>query len=469
MGFSFDFYILILYNYLTMKKTDDSLPILNKIEIDENQEPVIIEVPAEKPMSASHKRAIERVEKHRSKKVKQLYMNSLLGYEDEEKITKRQKIFKNVCIVLFFVFVIGVLGWTAYNDFGSGKSFPSWAELSLVFEKSWFYIIFAVFSLFLCYFFKGLKLAIMCKLTTGKFHLKTCIETGVIGHYYNSVTPLAVGGQPFEIYHLSKHGVHGGSASSLPIVAFFLNQFAFVILGIMSLLLYSTNALGVPEEIMPVATTASVIAVVGLICCFSMPFLVLLFSMFPKAGASIVHFGVNLGGKLKLLKDPKKTAFKTTKAVLHNSRCIKKITKSPAVLISTFILSLGEQLALSSIAYFTLKFFGFDWPAANIAEWAQVVSLCLILYAAVSFIPTPGNSGAADLSFYLLFETGLVIGATKVAGLAWPAMMVWRLLSFYSFVIIGFIFTSRKRKQDKLLEKKQAEEKIQTSENTENN
>ena len=136
---------------------------------------------------------------------------------------------------------------------------------------------------------------------------------------------------------------------------------------------------------------------------------------------------------------------KTMKTVFHNSKCIKKVTKSPLVFASIFLISFGEQLAHCSIAYFTLKFFGFDWTTLyGIYEWLAVVQLCLVINAAVSFIPTPGNSGAADLSFYLLFEQGL-----QTAGLAFPAMLVWRLLSFYSTVLIGFIFTSTKHKTDR--------------------
>ena len=62
--------------------------------------------------------------------------------------------------------------------------------------------------------------------------------------------------------------------------------------------------------------------------------------------------------------------------------------------------------------------------------------------SAISFIPTPGNSGAADLSFFLLFE------AVLVSGLAFPAMVVWRLFSFYSTIIIGFLFATFKKKSD---------------------
>ena len=73
------------------------------------------------------------------------------------------------------------------------------------------------------------------------------------------------------------------------------------------------------------------------------------------------------------------------------------------------------------------------------------MQLSFILYAGISFIPTPGNSGAADLSFYLLFSVGV-----PFMGLAFSAMVLWRILSFYSYIIIGFVFTTVTHKKDRL-------------------
>ena len=123
---------------------------------------------------------------------------------------------------------------------------------------------------------------------------------------------------------------------------------------------------------------------------------------------------------------------------------IKKFAKNPVALITTLLISIGENFTLCSIAYFTLKLFGYVNENANgFMEWLQIVQLSIILYASISFIPTPGNSGAADLSFYLLFTVGV-----SFAGLAFSAMVLWRILSYYSYIIIGFIFTTVNRKRD---------------------
>ena len=117
--------------------------------------------------------------------------------------------------------------------------------------------------------------------------------------------------------------------------------------------------------------------------------------------------------------------------------------------ISSFLLSFLEHLSGTSIAYFVLCFFGFNW-GGGLIEWAQVIQICVLINVAISFIPTPGNAGAADLSFYLLFKTGLGLsGNEQVSGYAFPAMLVWRVLSFYSTIIIGFTFNKIKKRKDK--------------------
>ena len=434
------------------KKTID----LRKIEIDsETSEPKIVGIKEEyEPNAVADDSPVTpEPEDGKSSVGKQLVMTRLLGLPQNDKgVDKRQKIYKRVVSAVFILFVIGVLSYTFYKDFfapDTDKQAVSFVGVLDNFAGTWYYLIFALLSLAFAFLFKGLKLSVICKSQTGKWHFKTCFETGIIGHYYNNVTPLAVGGQPFEIYHLSKHGVHGGVAASMPIIAFFLTQFAFVALGITALVCFNGNVLHIEEAFLKkFPAVFNVLAIIGLIGCIAMPALVFIFSLLPRIGATIVKWFTRIGGKLKVIKNPQKTEYKTLKTVVHNAVCIKRFAKNPAALISTVLLSVGETLAQSSIAYFTLKLFGYDNKmAGGFLEWMQIVQLSIILYASISFIPTPGNSGAADLSFYLLFTVGV-----QFAGLSFSAMVVWRILSYYSYIIVGFIFTTATHKKDRMAE-----------------
>ena len=427
-----------------MRKKKKGEILVTKIEIDENtNEPKIVEVPEKEYITPIPKADFVEMKSSKSTS-KQMTVEKVFGYKKEENVNKRQKLFKNIVTLLFGLFVIGSLLFTAYKDFlAPGKEFPKLWQLKQIFLSGWLFFLCAVVCLVLAFIFKGLKMSIMCKSMTGKFHFKTSVETGIIGTYYNNVTPFALGGQPFEIYHLSKHGVHGGVASSIPIASFFLNQLAFVILGIVSLFMFNRNMLGAPDNIMNAFPAIyNVLAIIGLICCIFVPLLVIVFSFLPRVGAKLVHLVITVGSKLRVIKNPKETAQKTIKTVVHNAHCLKKIAASPTGFILIFIISFLENLANASIAYFTLKAFGFDLNMHWFTEWLLVVEICFILFASITFIPTPGNSGAADLSFYLLFEAGLL------AGLAFPAILVWRGISFYSTILIGFVFARYKKKSD---------------------
>lgn len=382
---------------------------------------------------------------------RQMFMTHVLGVKPEKsEMDKRQQFFKKLFTILFLVMMFGVIIYTFYTDFFAPGSHREGTSLRGFFEnvgENWYYFFFALISLGVCYLAKGFKLSLLCKSMTNKWHFRTCMQTGIIGHYYNNVTPLGAGGQPFEIYHLSKNGVHGGTASSLPIATFFMFQFAFVVFGIFNICCFTpeTNLFNLPESILA-STTAEVLrplAIIGVVCGLFMPGIVILFSLLPRLCSKLVYFVINIGNKLKIVKDPKLLTRKTLKTVIQNSKCIKKMVTRPIVLTLSFLISLIEVLAIDSIAFFTLKFFGYDVEGiSSFLEWLQIVQVCSILYAAISFIPTPGNSGAADFSFYWLFQTGLVVG------FAFPAMIIWRFLSYYSFIIIGFVFLSINKKRE---------------------
>lgn len=440
-----------------MTKKKQPSTVVNKIEYDANsKEPIIVQISEEEYLQQRQKETphpdtvdFVKLKTQKGSRAKQA-AKEYFGINKQQSVSHRQKIFKGIATAVFIIFVLGTLAYTAYSDFapGENKVFPSIEELGVIFSNNWYYFLLSFVALACTFLFKGLKISLMCKSMTGSFHFKTSLETAIVGAYYNNVTPLAVGGQPFEIYHLSKHGVHGGVASSIPIATFFLNQLAFVILSIIALIMYNANTLGMSSELLHAVPPAivNVVAIIGLVCCLFMPLLVVTFSMLPTLGSKLVHLVMFLGAKLRIIKNPEETTKKTIETVVHNSHCLKKIATSPLLFFSTFMLSFLEHIANASIAFFCLKTFGYPaeiTTSPSIAiEWLQIISLCLILYASISFIPTPGNSGAADLSFFLLFTVGLV------PGLAFPAMVSWRIMSFYSILIIGFVFASLKKRSD---------------------
>ena len=74
--------------------------------------------------------------------------------------------------------------------------------------------------------------------------------------------------------------------------------------------------------------------------------------------------------------------------------------------------------------YFVLKMFGA--PVSFLHLFASTI----YIYASIALVPTPGNAGAAEGAFYLVFS------AMGSDGVFW-AMLIWRLFSHYSFIAVG--------------------------------
>ena len=165
-------------------------------------------------------------------------------------------------------------------------------------------------------------------------------------------------------------------------------------------------------------------AYVGLLAYSAVPTMVALTAISPALSGRIVGFFVRIGAKLRLVKDPEKTIGKVEGALQRYSGSLRIIAADRPLLLALFALSLVYQVSICSIPFFTVRIFGGD------LGYLQSLTMCLYVYASVTIVPTPGNAGAAEGSFYLLFDQ------LDTSGVFW-AMLIWRFLCYYLFILMG--------------------------------
>ena len=341
---------------------------------------------------------------------------------------KKHKL-KVLFIVLFIVAMAAIIAYTAVSDF-TGESVNT-GDIAKMIGDNWYYL-FVLLGLFaLTLLLESLKIFVMIKKTTGKFKLGTALNCAVLGKFYDFVTPLGSGGQPFQIYYLAKHDVDSGAAGAIPIGSLFLTQFSFVLCAIVAF------CVGVPNEIVPL--TIRILAYCGAAFYIAVPLFLVVFSFMPKAGHKVIAWGVKVLTKLKICKNPDKWIAKGNAAIDNNKHNMAILFKSKSVLILGTILALLLNIAQCSMPYFALLLFKdvllqYNWvPSWEL--WFEVLRITFFIYCAITFIPTPGNSGAADGTFYGLFRTVLI----SAAGASFTCMMVWRVFSFYLYLLVGLI------------------------------
>jgi uncharacterized protein (TIRG00374 family) len=252
----------------------------------------------------------------------------------------------------------------------------------------------------------------MIRVTTGLRRIKAIITSVIIGKYYDNITPLAIGGQPFQAYYLSKSKIPVGAATAAPIVQLFLGNCAFITISIF-VFIFGGHTID--------STFVKVMAYIGVALNALIPIAIILFSILPNVTGKIASFLIKILTKLHIVKNYDELMEKTLSSINDYRSSIGFMWKSKRVIILGYILSILEKLSEFSITYFVMLACGL--PCGN---YFEVTALTLFIYAAASFIPTPGTAGASEGTFYIVFDS------------FWP-MFIWRIFSYYSYLLFGFI------------------------------
>ena len=319
----------------------------------------------------------------------------------------------SIVTAAFFAFSLVVVAVIAIMEFGG--------ERDRHLEKDSFNVLFLLGGIgcflvaLLC---ETLKYLYMLKVR-GYINKKAlAFKVAVIGKYYDNLTPAGAGGQGFQMYYLSSNGCGPGTSGGLPIIGFLGLQFAFVLIGIMTMI-FGRNYLG---DLVGIRVTA----IVGLVFYAFVPVCIVFFAIAPNVLESIVGWFTRLFGKMHILKHPESTEKKAIDSLKSYTDALRSFGSSWGQILVVFSLSLIYQLAFMCLPFFVLRFFGAG--VGFVGCFCQVV----YIYAAITIIFTPGNSGAAEASFYMVF--GNLSGGAVFWG-----MLVWRALCYYSWILLGVI------------------------------
>ena len=105
---------------------------------------------------------------------------------------------------------------------------------------------------------------------------------------------------------------------------------------------------------------------------------------------------------------------------------MKKILKTKGLFVKTIALSIGFNTFIAAIPFFVLTAFGGE------VGFLPCFVTTMAVMSAICFVPTPGNAGAAEGTFFVVFSA-------LTEGYIFWAMLVWRFFSYYIYIIIGGI------------------------------
>lgn len=328
-----------------------------------------------------------------------------------ENAIRKDKKKKRIWTVLFVLINVAVIAATAVNEFSGGAAGSSGLRFT---PRALFFLGCTALCLVVLLIAESLKYWLMMRSLKEPVSFRVAFETAALGKYYDCITPSGAGGQPFQIYWLHKHGYSDGAASAMTITGYVTMQAGFILLALGFFIAFRS------VELEAIRYTAYF----GLLLFSLIPCLLVLFSLMPNTVKKLISAVIRLCGKIRLVKDPEEAAGRVLEMLDSYHSSLAVIAKDRFTMACLLVLSLVYRIALCSMPYFVLKMFGAP------VSFLHIFASTIYIYASIALVPTPGNAGAAEGAFYLVFS------AMRSDGVFW-AMLVWRIFSHYSFIAAG--------------------------------
>ncbi|MBR3230556.1 flippase-like domain-containing protein [Candidatus Saccharibacteria bacterium] len=322
-----------------------------------------------------------------------------------------------VLVILFILMNVAVIVATALMEFNNSKDA---AELSEV-KISWWLLLPALLCFLVATFLDVFKYVLMMRELAqerpedSKIR-QVALRTVLLGKYYDNITPAAVGGQPFQIYYMRKNsGLPSGPSTSIPIFGMISLQIGFIIIAL-ACFLFGGLAKDNPALV--------VTALIGLLFYAFWPAMVAGVSFFPRATIKFIQFLVKILAKIKIVKNYQEVAEKIENEAKEYADSVKTILKTKKLFLKSILISIAYNFLVASVPFFVLTAFG------GSVDFMPCFVTTIAVMAAIYFIPTPGNAGVAEGTFFLVFSA-------LSSGYVFWAMLVWRFFSYYIYIIMG--------------------------------
>lgn len=325
------------------------------------------------------------------------------------------KLKKRNIIILLAAFV-AVLAWAVYED-----GLDNLLEMFRMLNPFWL----AVALVFMVLYW-ALESSILFDITKC-FHpaqrFRNSVTTSMLGQLFNCITPFSSGGQPVQAYHMYKTGVPLGIASCALMAKFIIYQLCLTIYSMVVLLFYwkpLSRLVSGFAWLVFIGFAINFAVMVGLICvCFFRRF-----TRFITTGC------VRLLAKLHIIKDKEEKLVYVERELSEFHRCFAAIKARPAMMLRSSLLSFAQLTAFFLIPYFICLAFGIENLSIMMALSAQ--SFVVMISC---FVPLPGAAGGAEFSFHTFFSPFFPQGMSVN-----PAMLLWRLITFYLPILVGICF-----------------------------
>lgn len=324
-----------------------------------------------------------------------------------------ERIFSFLCLAftLGVVLVVGLRGNELEEMLAALSNLtPAWLLLCVL---SWvLYVVANALSMYHFVRIQGQKIGFL-----------QALHAAIVGIYYCNVTPGASGGQPMEMYYLSKYGVSVGVSGSGMAVKFVVFQVTLLIAGAV---MWITHA-GFVQEYAPGCTWFFLL---GYVVNFFSIGMVMLMAVSQRAVRWVIERVIRIGVRFHLCKTPDESRLKWENHCRNFLESVQQVIHKPRDLVIQCLIALLQLFSL--MAVIVAVYFALGLQGVNISS---LVTMGVLLYIGASYTPLPGASGAQEGGFAMLFHSIFPDANCFVA------LLLWRFFTYYLSIIAGAAVT----------------------------
>lgn len=339
-------------------------------------------------------------------------LNRSDGLKNKHEKTQVQKTFEKLFLyVLIFVGLMGLTFWMIFKDQNLGE------VLDVMHKANGFFVLLGLLLMVGYFAVEAWNIRSLLGGFGEKISFKQALKFTLIGFFFCSVTPGASGGQPLEIYYMTREKISGPKATMAILIQTCGVQIAVVTLGVIGALIGWRFMDGTVGFLFGIGFIINLVAL-----------LVLILAIFSAPAVKAASHGLMDFLKKKGLSKADKWRENIDVALdkYHESSIYIKNHKD---VFKKSCLRVMLQMSL----FFLIPFCVYLAFGLHEFDIVTMFAMQAILFVSTSGLPLPGAIGASESVFLSLF--GVAFGEELLGS----AMLLNRGINFYWFVIVSMV------------------------------
>lgn len=279
------------------------------------------------------------------------------------------------------------------------------------------YLLIALLVMVLYYTLEAYNVKKVLNAFNEKISLPKMLRYTFIGFFFSSITPGATGGQPMEIYYLTKEDIKVSHSTIALLIHLCGYQMSTITLGIIGIIL---KPYILDNELIYFFIFGSLLNTVPIT-------ITIIGIFFPKLALKLVKVFIKILNFFKV-KNVEIISEKITTELDIYQESAKYIKSNKKEIVRAIFVALMQVIVYYAVPFFIYKSFGLSGKTIF-----DFILLQAILHSTVCSMPLPGSVGVTETVFLLIY------GVAYPLTLLQSALVVNRFINFYFFVIVSLI------------------------------